>query len=297
ANGPLPVPNLDTDATVAAGPSDPLYPLYLQQVANTVNALNSNLGVKARTGNDWVITPRLDYQPTSRDSLFLSLNANRFNSPGGVILDPTVGNYGTQTLANAYVRTFQATLGWTHTFSSKLLNEFHAATSQDNEIATPTGLAPNTSTIILDSPAPFILGNAPFSIGRVFERQYSLSDRIDYLIGKHTLQFGFDMSRTSDADQLIHVRRTWVHGHAGAPKTKASKAPVPMHSLLAESITRWHQATPYSQPNNWVFASFRLKGKKPRCANMLVEDYLRPAAVEAGVLAKDDPHRFGFHNL
>jgi len=30
---------------------------------------------------------------------------------------------------------------------------------------------------------------------------------------------------------------------------------------------------------------------------MLVEDYLRPAAVEAGVLAKDDPHRFGFHNL
>jgi len=30
---------------------------------------------------------------------------------------------------------------------------------------------------------------------------------------------------------------------------------------------------------------------------MLVEDYLRPAAVKAGVLAMDDPHRFGFHNL
>ena len=200
ANGPLPVPNIDTDATVAAGPSDPLYPLYLQQVANTVNALNSNLGVKARTGNDWVITPRLDYQPTSRDSLFLSINANRFNSPGGVILDPTVGNYGTQTLANAYVRTFQATLGWTHTFSSKLLNEFHAGTSQDSEIATPTGLAPNTPTVVLDSPTAFILGNAPFSIGGVFERQYTLSDRVDYVIGKHTLQFGFDMDRTWDAD-------------------------------------------------------------------------------------------------
>src|SRR5580658_417633 len=200
ANGPLPVPNIDSDATVAAGPSDPLYPLYLQQVANTVNALNSNLGVKARTGNDWVITPRLDYQPTSSDSLFLSINANRFNSPGGVILDPTVGNYGTQTLANAYVRTFQATLGWTHTFSSKLLNEFHAGTSQDNEIATPTGLASNTPTVGLDSPAAFMLGYAPFSIGRVFERQYSLSDRVDYVIGKHTLQFGFDMDRTWDAD-------------------------------------------------------------------------------------------------
>ncbi|MGB6800721.1 MAG: TonB-dependent receptor, partial [Candidatus Sulfotelmatobacter sp.] len=95
-NGPLPIPGND------AAP-DPANPIYLQQVSNTINALNSNLGTKARSGNDWVITPRLDYQATNRDSLFLSLNANRFNSPGGVILDPTVGNYGTQTLANAYV--------------------------------------------------------------------------------------------------------------------------------------------------------------------------------------------------
>ncbi len=200
ANGALPVPNIDTDADVAAGPSDPLYPLYLQQVANTINALNSNLGIKSRKGNDWVITPRLDFQASNRDSLFLSINANHFNSPGGVILDPTVGNYGTQTLANAEVRTFQATVGWTHTFSPNVLNEFHAGTSQDNEVATPTGLAGNTPTVVLDSPAAFILGNAPFSIGRVFERQYSVSNRVDYVIGKHTLQFGFDYNRTWDAD-------------------------------------------------------------------------------------------------
>ncbi|MGA8502339.1 MAG: TonB-dependent receptor [Candidatus Sulfotelmatobacter sp.] len=196
-NGPLPVPNLDTQPQL---PGDPYYQIYLQQISNTINALNSNLGTKARSGNDWVITPRLDYQATNRDSLFLSINANRFNSPGGVILDPTVGNYGTQTLANAYVRTFQASVGWTHTFSSSLLNEFHASTSQDNEIATPTGLAPNTPTVILDSPAAFTLGNAAFSIGQVFERQYSLADRIDYVLGKHTLQFGFDWNRSWDAD-------------------------------------------------------------------------------------------------
>ena len=196
-NGPLPLPNLDTHAQV---PGDPYYQVYLQQVSNTINALNSNLGLKARKGNDWVYTPRLDYQPTSRDGLFLSLNLNRFNSPGGVILDPTVGNYGTQTLANAYVHTLQATLGWTHTFSSSLLNEFHTGTSQDNEIATPTGLAPNTPTVVLDSPSAFTMGNAAISIGKVFERQYSLSDRVDYVMGKHTLQFGFDMNRTWDAD-------------------------------------------------------------------------------------------------
>jgi hypothetical protein len=192
-NAPYPVPGNDSTP-------DPANPVYLQQVSNTLNALNSNLGIRPRKRNDLVVTPRLDYQASSRDSLFLSFNVNRFNSPGGVITDPTVGNYGTQTLANAYVHDFQASSGWTHTFFSKLLNEFHAGTSQDNQISTPTGLAPNIPTLILDSPAPFILGNAPFSVGRVFERQWSLADRVDYVIGKHTLQFGFDMNRAWDSD-------------------------------------------------------------------------------------------------
>ncbi len=128
-NGPLPIPGTDSAP-------DPTNPVYLQQVSNTINALNSNLGLKARKGNDWVITPRLDYQATNRDSLFLSLNANRFNSPGGVILDPTVGNYGTQTLANAYVRTFQASVGWTHTFSSQpaeRISRQHFARQRDRD--------------------------------------------------------------------------------------------------------------------------------------------------------------------
>jgi len=192
-NGPLPIPGTDTAP-------DASNPVYLQQVANVINGLNLNLGSRTRRRNDLVITPRLDYQASSRDGFFLSMNFNHFNSPGGVITDPTEGNYGLQTLANANVNAFETSLGWTHTFSSRVLNEFHAGTSQDNEIATPSGLAPNTPTVILDSPAAFTLGNAAFSIGRVFERQYSVAERIDYVIGKHTLQFGFDWSRSWDAD-------------------------------------------------------------------------------------------------
>lgn len=192
-NGPLPIPGADTAPSASN-------PVYLQQVSNVLQALNSSLGTKPRKADDLVFTPRLDYQPTSRDGLFVSMNLNRFSSPGGVITDPTVGNYGLQTLANADVHTFEATVGWTHTFSPRLLNEFHAGTSQDNELASPTGLAANMPTIVLDSPAAFILGNAPFSIGKVFERQYALADRIDYVIGRHTLQLGFDWNRSWDAD-------------------------------------------------------------------------------------------------
>src|SRR5208337_3442775 len=80
-NGPLPVPGADSAP-------DPANPQYLQQVSNTVNALNSNLGVQPRKRNDVAIMSRLDFQASSRDSLFLSFNVNRFNSPGGVITDP-----------------------------------------------------------------------------------------------------------------------------------------------------------------------------------------------------------------
>ena len=118
---------------------------------------------------------------------------------------------------------------------------------------------------------------------------------------------GLQWQDVSFADAMIHVRRTWTCGQVGLPKSKASKGPVPLHPLLAEFMLRWKQKTPYSQPGDWVFPSFRLKGKQPRVANMLVEDHLRPAAVKAGVLSShrdvggllvdDDPRRFGFHNL
>ena len=99
------------------------------------------------------------------------------------------------------------------------------------------------------------------------------------------------------AESLIRVRRTWTCGEVGLPKSKASQAPVPLHPLLAEFVQAWMRRTPYSQAGDWVFPSFKLKGKQPRVANMLVEDHLRPAAVRAGLLKEGARVRFGFHTL
>lgn len=88
-----------------------------------------------------------------------------------------------------------------------------------------------------------------------------------------------------------------VRGWVGEPKTSASAAPVPMHPLLGEAMLRWRVETPYAGESDWVFASFKLRGKQPREGNMIGADYLRPAAVRAGVLAKADKRRFGWHNF
>jgi integrase len=93
------------------------------------------------------------------------------------------------------------------------------------------------------------------------------------------------------------VRRTWLGGEIGRPKTKASGQPVVMGTLLADIIRQWQAETPYRKPQDWVFPSFKLRGRKPRTGSIMAQDYLRPAAVKVGILTEGDRRRFGFHNL
>jgi integrase len=107
----------------------------------------------------------------------------------------------------------------------------------------------------------------------------------------------------------IKIRQTYVHSvmEIGA-KTRLSKSSVEMHSLLAAVLKSWQEQTNHSEPENYIFASCKLGGKKPRVGSMIVEDYLRPAAVKAGVIRVDDENRtfnldgdeikrFGFHTF
>lgn len=115
----------------------------------------------------------------------------------------------------------------------------------------------------------------------------------------------------SDIDwehSVIYVRRGWVRSRMGKPKSKASRAPVPMHEMLAAIVKKWRAETHYASQSDFVFASSAMKGTRPRLASMIVQDYVRPCAVKAGVLTVNDQGetldskgnpitRFGFHNF
>jgi hypothetical protein len=94
---------------------------------------------------------------------------------------------------------------------------------------------------------------------------------------------------------LLHIGLIISTNWCSEPK--ASAQPVGMGALLADIMRHWQQETPYSKPEDWVFPSFRLRGRKPRTGSIMAQDYLRPAAVKAGILAPEDRRRFGFHNL
>jgi len=114
--------------------------------------------------------------------------------------------------------------------------------------------------------------------------------RVSEILGLMWMDLNFD-------ELVMQVRRAYVWGRFKEPKSKASKAPVPMHPLLAGFLLAWREKTTYSAEGDFVFPSTRLKGSKPLSASILVQKYLRPAAVKAGVLREGQKVRFGFHNF
>jgi integrase len=93
----------------------------------------------------------------------------------------------------------------------------------------------------------------------------------------------------------VRVISNFVRGKFGEPKSAASKKPVVLHPLVMGLLQNWRETTTYAGDEDFIFASARLKGKRPRVANMLVQDHLRPAAEKVIEIPTD--HRFGFHNL
>ena len=94
----------------------------------------------------------------------------------------------------------------------------------------------------------------------------------------------------------IRVSKRWAKGADGDTKTAASDSTVPLHPILAQHLRQWHLQTPYGKPDDFVFPSLARFGKVPLWASTFIADYLRPAAIKAGV-AIAEGQRFGMHNL
>jgi integrase len=91
---------------------------------------------------------------------------------------------------------------------------------------------------------------------------------------------------------VIHVRRSVVMMVDGVPKTEASSKDVPQDAALAESFLKLRLTSPYNEPENWAFASPRVKGKQPYWLDGFWKRYGRKAVEEAGI-----PKRVAFHTF
>jgi integrase len=94
----------------------------------------------------------------------------------------------------------------------------------------------------------------------------------------------------------IRVSKRWRKGKDGETKTIASDSTVALGSILAHYLRVWKEASPYTADTDFVFPSRRKNGSVPICASVFVRNYLRPAALAAGIQIPDG-YRFGLHNL
>jgi integrase len=96
---------------------------------------------------------------------------------------------------------------------------------------------------------------------------------------------------------LTNLRRTWSKGKETLGKNEHSMVPVAIPPVLGGFLQEWRRQSPYPKDDDWVFPSLKLKGAKPRSASIAAQDYLRPAAVYAGVIKAGSSKHFGWHNL
>jgi TonB dependent receptor len=178
-------------------PTDPNFSGYVQQVSNALGAIDRNLVQRARRADNLSFFPKVDWQATSDDHLTFVYNYSRFNSPGGEITFNPVATFGAEALPNNFVRDHHASAHWTHTFSSAFFNDITFGYLRDEQIATPSGLTPTTlGQFEFFSPSFFELGNPVFSQGDNTESQWQINDHVTAIRGRHTIEFGFDFSRT-----------------------------------------------------------------------------------------------------
>lgn len=96
-------------------------------------------------------------------------------------------------------------------------------------------------------------------------------------------------------ENSIRIEQAFRLSEITTTKTKSSKANVPMCPALAGFLRTWRSQSPYHRDSDYVFASDKLSGKKPRTGQMINQRYLKPAAIDAGIITPDE--RFGFHLL
>jgi integrase len=90
----------------------------------------------------------------------------------------------------------------------------------------------------------------------------------------------------------IHLSRGIVRQHIGEMKTEASRKPVPLDAGLADVLLGWRRRCPYNQDADYIFGSPDKNGTQPYWPNAAMENYVRPAAKQAGI-----QKRIGWHTL
>ncbi len=105
--------------------------------------------------------------------------------------------------------------------------------------------------------------------------------------------FGLKWSDVDFERVTLHVRRSFVDGVVGPPKTDSSRRPLPIPPPAVEALKRWREKSSYTESDSWIFASDISFGKQPLWPGTLWQRNVAPA-IKRAKIAKP---KLGWHSL
>jgi outer membrane receptor protein involved in Fe transport len=178
------------------------------QIDNTVNFLATLSGPVPRTGDQKLILPKVDWVINDKNTLTVSYNRLRWDSPAGIQTQATntraVDNFG-----DDFVQIDALNAKLASTLTPTLLNEFRFQWGRDNEFQFSQPPIPGEPTNAVGgrSPQTILVGSTTFSFGMPEflerasfpdERRWQFADTVTMTAGNHTWKFGGDINFVKD---------------------------------------------------------------------------------------------------
>ncbi len=95
--------------------------------------------------------------------------------------------------------------------------------------------------------------------------------------------FGLQWQDLDLQNGAVSFRRGFVQGRITPLKTEASRTNLPLPDELMDLLRQWKSITPFSKPDDWIFASPYTKGKRPFWPAQLLKKHIKPLALAAGL--------------
>jgi integrase len=105
--------------------------------------------------------------------------------------------------------------------------------------------------------------------------------------------FGLKWGDVDFERAVLRIRRSYVDGVEGPPKTDSSRRPLPLPPQAIEALKAWKAGSRYTERDHWVFASEFHFGKQPLWPGTLWRRNVVPAIEAAGI----DKPKLGWHTL
>jgi hypothetical protein len=176
------------------------------QIDGALGFLNSLSGPLERTGDQKLFLPKLDWNINDKNTLTVSYNRLRWESPAGVQTQAT-NTRARDNFGDDFVEIDALNVKLASTLTPTLLNEFRFQWGRDNETQFSQAPLPGEPTNAVNgrSPQTFITNGFSFGIPEFLdraafpdERRWQFADTITMTSGNHTFKFGGDINFVKD---------------------------------------------------------------------------------------------------